>query len=73
MVGVQFPHIILLPQIGNRKPFAYIKIDKNLKFVVPNFIFKILLSQIRIDKMISEIVENHTSPCHVIGQFDIYR
>jgi hypothetical protein len=23
--------------------------------------------------MISEIIENHTSPCHVIGQFDIYR
>ncbi len=73
MVGVQFPHIILLPQIGNRKPFAYIKIDKKLKLVVPNFVLKILLSQIRIDKMISEIIENHTSPCHVIGQFDIYR
>jgi hypothetical protein len=38
MVGVQFPHIVMLPQIGNKKPFVRIKIDKKLKLVVPKLI-----------------------------------
>jgi hypothetical protein len=35
LVRVQFPHITLLPQIGNKKPFVCIKIDKSLKLLVP--------------------------------------
>jgi hypothetical protein len=38
MVGVQFPHVVLLPQIGNKKPFVHIKIDKKLKLLVPKLI-----------------------------------
>jgi hypothetical protein len=26
-IGVQFPHIVLSPQIGNKKPFVHIKLD----------------------------------------------
>jgi hypothetical protein len=35
LVRVQFSHIALLPQIGKKKPFVCIKIDKSLKLLVP--------------------------------------
>jgi hypothetical protein len=46
LVRVQFPHIALLPQIRNKKPFVCIKIDKSLKLLVPKLTLKVMLSHI---------------------------